>query len=182
MHVVIGVVTAVAGLIWALVALQRAGMDLGWLNPFLWQRRRQWQQRYREKPLYTLDKPMDVAAVLLLGVAKCEGEISAQQKTALLDIYQREFRVGHNEAADLLLASSYMIRNEVYLVDNLDKLLELSHGRFTDEQVASLVSLMQQVARLESPPIQEQERLIEATAGYFRERRQSKGTWGTERS
>jgi len=181
MHVVIGVLTAVAGLIWALVALQRTGVDLGWLNPFLWQRRRQWQQRYREKPLYTLDKPMDVAAVLLLGIVKCEGEISAQQKTALLDIFQREFRIGQDEAADLLLASSHMIRNEVYLVDNLDKILELSNERFTNEQIDSLVALMKQVARLESHPNQEQERLIEATAGYFRQRRQSKGKWEAER-
>jgi uncharacterized tellurite resistance protein B-like protein len=182
MHVVIGVLTAIAGLIWALVALQRAGIDLGWLNPFLWQRRRQWQKRYAEKPLYTLDKPMDVAALLLLGVAKCEGEISAQQKGALLDIFRREFKIGQDEAADLLLASSHMIRNEVYLVDNLDKILELSNERFTDEQITSLVTLMKQVARLESAPNREQERLIEATAGYFRERRKSRGTWETERS
>jgi uncharacterized tellurite resistance protein B-like protein len=182
MHVVIGVLTAIAGLIWALVALQRAGIDLGWLNPFLWQRRRQWQKRYAEKPLYTLDKPMDVAALLLLGVAKCEGEISAQQKGTLLDIFRREFKIGQDEAADLLLASSHMIRNEVYLVDNLDKILELSNERFTDEQITSLVTLMQQVARLESAPNREQERLIEATAGYFRERRKSRGTWETERS
>jgi uncharacterized tellurite resistance protein B-like protein len=181
MHVVIGVLTAVAGLIWALVALQRAGIDLGWLNPFLWQRRRKWQQRYREKPLYTLTKPIDVAAVLLLGVAKCEGEISAQQKAALLEVFHREFKIGSNEAADLLLASSYMIRNELYLVDNLDKLLELSHERFSDEQVSSLLSLMDQVARIESPPNQEQERLIAATSGFFRQRRQSRGKWQTER-
>ena len=182
MHVVIGILTALAGLIWALVALQRAGINLNSFNPFLWHRRRQWQKLYAEKPLYTLDKPLDVTAMLLLGVAKCEGEISAEQKAALLDIFQREFHLGPDEAADLLLASAHLIRNEIYLVDNLDKILQSSNERFTDAQIASLTALMQRVARLEGAPNQEQERLVEATVGYFQTRRKPRGTWETERS
>ena len=73
MHVVIGVLTALAGLIWAVVALQKAGITLSSFNPFLWQRRMAWKKNLGEKPLYALSDPMEVAAVLILGVAKCEG-------------------------------------------------------------------------------------------------------------
>ena len=49
-HIVIGVLSAVAGLIWAMVALQRSGLDLNALNPFLWHRRSQWKKKYGENP------------------------------------------------------------------------------------------------------------------------------------
>jgi uncharacterized tellurite resistance protein B-like protein len=177
MHVIIGVITAVAGLIWAVVALQRAGISLSGLNPFLWLRRAEWRKKYSDKPIYALDQPLDVAAVLLLGVAKCEGEISSEQKRKLHQIFERDFRLASDEAADLLLASSHLIRNEIYLVDNLPKILDKSAAKFTSEQVSSLLSLMQRVASFEGPPNSEQQKLIGATAEYFNARRDKTGTW-----
>lgn len=177
MHVVIGVLTAVAGLIWALVALQRAGINLGWLDPFAWYRRMQWQKKYADKPLHSLSDPMDVAAVMLLGVAKCEGEISAEQKKELLTIFEIEFKQSPDEAADLLLASSHLIRNEVYLVDNLERIFERSKNRFTPAQVTSLLALMRRVADLEGPANDEQRKLIDATRRYFGEQSRPQGVW-----
>lgn len=177
MHIVIGVVTAIAGLIWALVALQRAGFNLASLDPFAWYRRMQWKKKYADKPLYCLDDPVDVAAVLLLGTAKCEGAISAEQKKALLDIFETEFKLTSDEAADLLLASSHLIRNEIYLVDNLHRIFERTKDRFTPAQIASLIALMQRVAKLEGPANEEQRKLIEATERYFSERTAGKHRW-----
>lgn len=177
MQIVIGVLTAVAGLIWALVALQRAGVRLGGLDPFAWYRRLQWQRKFADKPLYALTDPMDVAAVMLLGTAKCEGEISAEQKRALLKIFESEFKLSADEAADLLLASSHLIRNEVYLVDNLERIFQRSRDRFTPAQIASLLSLMQHVADLEGPANEEQSKLIAATRRYFEERAKPRGHW-----
>jgi hypothetical protein len=48
MHYLIGLITAVAMLIFALSRLQRAGLDLNALNPFLWYRRAQWKKLYAE--------------------------------------------------------------------------------------------------------------------------------------
>jgi hypothetical protein len=177
MHVVIGLITAVAGLIWAFVALQRAGITLGNLDPFAWYRRMQWRKKYADKPIYCLDDPVDVAAVLLLGTAKCEGEISAEQKQELLKIFESEFHLSADEAADLLLASAHLIRNEVYLVDNLPRILERSKERFTPPQVDSLLLLMRRMANLEGAANEEQRKLIDATEGYFAARGQSKGAW-----
>lgn len=168
MHIVIGLITAVGGLIWALVALQRAGFDLS--DPFAWYRRAQWKKKYADKPLYCLEQPMDVAAVLLLGVAKCEGEISAQQKKELLRRFESEFKLTPDEASDLLLASSHLIRNEVYLVDNLHRILERSKDRFTPAQASSLLALMERVANVEGVANEEQRKLIAATEHYFSER------------
>ena len=177
MHIVIGLITAIGGLIWALVALQRAGISLASLDPFAWYRRMQWQKKYADKPLYCLNEPVDVAAVLLLGVAKCEGEISAEQKRELLRIYETELKLSADEAADLLVASSHLTRNEVYLVDNLPRILERSKDRFSGAQVQSLLSLMERVAGLEGPANEEQRKLIDATLRYFGERNAPRGAW-----
>lgn len=177
MHIVIGVLSAVAGLIWAMVALQRSGLDLTALNPFLWHRRNQWKKKYREKPIYTLGDPMDVAALLLLGTAKCEGEISAEQKREIAAIFQNEFHLGRDAAADLLLASAHLIRDEIYLVDNLNKILEKSRPRFTEDQVASVLSLMRRVANLDSAMNEEQRKLVQATEHHLVTSIKQQGTW-----
>ena len=73
---------------------------------------------------------MDVAALLLLGIAKADGEITSDQKRELQNLFQNEFEISRDEAADLLLASSYLIRDEIYIVDHIDKILELSAAKF----------------------------------------------------
>ena len=105
MHIVIGALSAMAGLIWAFVALQRSGFNPDSINPFLWYRRAQWRRKYGVRPIYNLDDPMDVAAVLILGVAKCEGEISREQKQAIQGLFETEFGLDNNAAADLLLTT-----------------------------------------------------------------------------
>ena len=176
MHVVIGLLTAVAGLIWALVALERAGFRLS--SPFALFRRYQWSTKYNRKPLYSLTEPMDVAAVLLLGVAKCEGEISAEQKKQLLDVFKQEFRINADEASDLLLASAHLIRNEIYLVDQIEKILEPSRPQFTDKQISTVESMMKQIASIEGPANEEQLKLIEAVRQQFERTRKSSEKWG----
>ena len=144
MHVVIGLLTAIAGLIWALVALEGAGIRLS--SPFALFRRYQWSKKYGRKPLHSLTEPIDVVAVLLLGVAKCEGEISAEQKRQLLRVFEEEFRISADEASDLLLASAHLIRNEIYIGDQIDKILEPSLSRFSDEHIRTVDALMTEIA------------------------------------
>ena len=40
MHILIGLITAIAGLFWALNSLQRSEFNFGLSNPFLWSRRK----------------------------------------------------------------------------------------------------------------------------------------------
>ena len=101
MHIVISVITALGGLIWALIALQKSGFDVSVLNPFLWHRRSLWRKKYDTKPIYKLSEPVDVAALLLLGVAKCEGEISSEQKQKILSIFAHDLHLGADDANDL---------------------------------------------------------------------------------
>lgn len=176
---IIAAITALAGLLWALSSLQRSGFHLSSLNPFLAYRRWQWTRTHGGRALYKLDRPMDVAAVLLLGVAKADGEITSDQKKELLAMFQGEFGISRDEASDLLLASSHLIRDEIYLVDNLDKVLARSAQQFEPEAIASLVAMMRKVAVLDGSINAEQQKLIDATEAFFAARRaRSTGKWG----
>ena len=177
MHIVIGVISALAGLIWAVVALQRAGFDVSSCNPVLWRRRAQWRKKYAEKPIYTLSEPLDVAALLLIGTAKCEGEVSREQKQELRNIFTEELYLSANEADDLLVACAHLMRDEIYLVDHLAPILEKSAGKFSSEQVESLLTLMGRIAEKESPINEEQEKLLTATQNYFRVAKSTGKRW-----
>ena len=167
MHVIIAAITALAGLLWAINSLQRSGFSLSSINPFLAYRRWKWSRTYGSKPIYKLERPMDVAAVLLLGIAKADGEITSDQKKTLQGMFQSEFEISRDEAADLLLASSHLIRDEIYIVDHLDKILDRSAERFEPEAVASLLAMMRRLAAMDGAINGEQGKLIEATERYF---------------
>ena len=175
MHIIIGAITALAGLLWAINSLQRSGFSLSSLNPFLAYRRWKWSRTYGSKPIYRLERPMDVAAVLLLGTAKADGAITSDQKRELQNLFQSEFEISRDEAADLLLASSHLIRDEIYIVDHLDKILEPSAPKFEPSAVNSLLSMMRRVAALDGSINGEQQKLIDATDRYFATRQKAAG-------
>lgn len=177
MHIVIAAITALAGLLWAINSLMRSGFSLSSLDPFAAYRRWQWRRTYGAKPIYKLDRPMDVAAVLLLGIAKADGDITSDQKRELQSIFQSEFEISRDEAADLLLASSHLIRDEIYIVDHLDKILERSAPRFEAENVSSLLRHMRRVAAMDGSINAEQQKLIDATERYFSSKQQPAGKW-----
>jgi uncharacterized tellurite resistance protein B-like protein len=177
MHIVIAAITAVAGLLWALNSLQRSGFDVNSLNPFLVYRRWQWRRTYGGRPIYKLDRPMDAAAVLLLGVAKADGDITSDQKKELRGMFQSEFGISRDEASDLLLASAHLIRDEIYLVDHLDKILERSAPKFEVEAVTALLRMMRRMAALDGAMNSEQEKLINATDRYFAARTKPPTKW-----
>ena len=178
MHIIITFITALGGLFWAIYYLQRSGFDFNSLNPFLWHRRAQWRKKYNTKPIYNLSDPLDVAVLLLLGTAKCEGEISAEQKQQLLNILENKFHLSSYQASDYLLASSHLLKDEIYLVDNINKMLEPSGSSFSDAQINSLVELMREVAQLEGSINQEQQNLLEATQSYFAKLKKGTNSWG----
>src|SRR5262245_55119492 len=156
----IALLGAIAGLIWALNSLGKSGISL---NPFAWWRRQQWGKLHGTKPLYRLRDPLEVAAVLLLGTAKCKGDVTATQKAKLRDLYVRVLKLPEAEADDLLVAPAHLLRDEIYLVDNVERVLLETRRAMTVEQKASVLNLMEEVAAVDGPVNAEQRKLIDRT-------------------
>lgn len=177
MHYVIGLLTAIAGLFWALNSLQRSGVDLNAFNPFVWWRRRQLANFYGANPLHVLDDPMEVAALLMLATVKYDGEVSREEKRFLLRTYESEFNLSAHDASSLLSQASYLLRNENDICGQLDKILKKSRASFTDEQIESTLDLMRQGAALESAPNDKQQALIAEASRIFGEASIASGKW-----
>lgn len=48
--------------------------------------------------MFSLDGPLEVAAMLATSIAKIDGEISSEEKQALLTLFQSEFGKTEREA------------------------------------------------------------------------------------
>lgn len=174
MHILIGLITAIAGLVWALHSLQKSGVDLNAFNPFFWYRRHQWAKKYGENPLYTMDNPMDVAATLILAVAKLEGELSKELKRTILEMYQNNFHLSTQQAQELFSATSYLLNhgenaNTGNMTTQVPKIIARTKQQFSQDRAKadSTLTLMTAVAAVDSPISAEQQALIDATAQVF---------------
>ena len=164
---VIALLGAIAGLLWALNAIDKSGLSL---NPFAWWRRFQWQKQHHTRPLYRLTDPTEVAVVLMLGTAKCKGEVTATQKARLRELCTGTMKLSEAEADDLLVAATFLVRDQVYIVDNLERILLNTRRRLSAEQKASVLNMMEEVARVDGPANAEQRRLIDHAMAVFNRR------------
>ncbi|MGL6159749.1 TerB family tellurite resistance protein [Microbulbifer sp.] len=177
MHILIGLITAIGGLIWALYRLQNAGVDLNAFNPFYWLRRRSWQKQLGTKPLHRLDRPVDAAAVLLVAIAKAEGEVSREQKAQITDIFSSEFNLTEPQAAELFAASVYMLREVLDVEAEIKHILEPTKAAFTREQRESLLQMLARVAELEGNVGEVQHRIIAAVGRELEQKTEAPGKW-----
>ena len=81
MHIILGILGAIVTILILLNRLAEAGIDLGGLNPFSARRLRKWQQKFEGNPLFALDDPVEVAAVLVVATANIAGVVTAEERT-----------------------------------------------------------------------------------------------------
>ena len=149
MAYVLGLLGVIVTVLVLLSRLADAGIDLGGLNPFLTRRRRAWRQKFEANPLFGLDKPMDVAAVLAVGVAKADGDMSMEQKQALLAAFQQTFDIDHRTAEELLASSAHLVGDGRILRDQVPDVVARSKEQFTGSQIDSTMSLLEEIAAVE---------------------------------
>lgn len=174
MHIIIGFLTAVTGLLWA---LHRMGVDLGGLNPFDWKRRRTWRKRYETKPLHQLQRPIEAATVLLVAMVSVEGLVSREQKEALQGIFREEFNKSAAEAADMFGSGVFLLKDSADIVHEVPFILEPNREAFTESQINTLLKLLDQVAHLEGEVTPMQKDIIAAVEKELVGNRVRAGEW-----
>ncbi|MEL7296640.1 MAG: TerB family tellurite resistance protein [Pseudomonadota bacterium] len=174
MHVLIAFLTAVAGLLYA---LERVGIDLGWLNPWAWKRRRAWRNRMTGNPVFRIDSPLDAIALLAAATAKIDGDISIEEKEKLKELYQSTFNMTEQDAVQLFGSSIFLLGpgDEVY--PNVEKILKPSLDSFTDEQKNLSLSLIREVAALGTGATDTQRQFVEEIEGVL-SRGSGSNNWG----
>jgi hypothetical protein len=178
MHIVIGFLSSLVALLWILYRLEEMGISLGGLNPFHWRRRRAWRRKYDADPIYALDDPMEVAAAVVVGVARIDGDISSGQKATAIAEFSKAFALDNKAALQLFGAVSHLLGHPQVIDKQIGGLLERHQNLFTNEQVESVLAMMTTVASADGDPSTEQQ----AYLGEFRNRlsapvRTAEGTW-----
>lgn len=146
MHIVLTLLGAIVTILVLLSRLADAGISLGGLNPFLWKRRRKWQNRLEENPIYHVEDPMEAAALLVTAAAHMDGGISREDKVFILSAFEGMFHLDKKEAASLLISSQYLLgKNEVNIDWKLQEILNPSLPNFTQAQADSTIDMLQQL-------------------------------------
>ena len=145
MHIVIAALTSLATILYL---LDRFGIDLGGLNPWAWRRRRSWRTKFDANPIYSITSPMELAAVLVAATAKADGDMSSEEKQAILGLFDREFRLSERDAAALLTASTHLLGSGDEVRSHLGDVVRPAKPKFTDSQLQSTISMVEEVAAI----------------------------------
>lgn len=177
MHVLLGLLGTIVTILYLFHRLAEMGISLGGLNPFYWRRRRAWRKQYEGDPIFAVEDPMEVAALIVVAIAKLEGDISAEQKqTAILE-FKNKFSLSDRDAAQLLASSSHLLAHPQVIRTQLDGLMTRHKELFTAEQTESLVSMMRNIASVEGSPSEEQNSLLAEVQNRFAAPPSRDGVW-----
>ncbi len=161
MHILLALLGTVVTLLVLLHRLAEIGVDLGGFNPFLRRRRRAWRQKYEANPIFALEDPLDIAAVLVVGVARVDGDMTSDEKAAVLREFENTLGLEPDGAAQLARSASHLIGDGNVLDTQLDDVLRGRQETFSDNQVESLLEMMQRVANEGNGETASQRRLMD---------------------
>lgn len=164
MHIILGILGTVVTILVLLSRLKEGGVDIGWLNPFTWARRRKFRKEYQTHPAYTLESPMDVAALFLVAVAKSDGDMTKGQKEKILSLFSSELNLSDAKARELLGSSVHIFGRGDDVLGNPSRVLSRTMDSFSKEQVASVLSMLNEVATAEGEATPTQQKLIKKVA------------------
>ncbi|MCU5782871.1 phenylacetic acid degradation-like protein [Alcanivorax balearicus MACL04] len=177
MHIVLGLLGTLVTILWLLYRLAEMGIDLGGLNPWAWRRRRQWRSRSQGNPIYALESPLEVTALLMTAAAKLDGDMSGEEKRTLLTLFRETFHLSEAEASDLLTACVHLFGKGEEIRDNLAAVVRPCLDRFSPEQAESALDLVERIIQLEGNPSQRQRDLLEQLQKLLRPAPPEKGQW-----
>ncbi len=178
MHIILGILGAIVTILVLLNRLAEAGIDLGGLNPFSARRRRKWQQKFEGNPLFAVEDPIDVAAILVVATANIDGIITAEERAVILGMFESDFHLSQKQATDLLGSSAHLLGDGSALKDQLEGFLVRSGVKFTNNQVESMLSMMESVTAVDGSASSDQLQFIEDVRAAISKPVASDTAWG----
>lgn len=167
MHIILGVLGTIVTILILVNRLSDAGIDIGWLNPFTWRRRRAWRKQYEGNPVFALGEPLEVAAMLATSLAKIDGEISKEEKAILLSLFQNEFGQDEKGASDLLKSSIYIFGDGEDAIAKPDKVMKRALDKFTEDQAESVIAMLQAIQTIDSANADAKEAYLQKVKSTF---------------
>ena len=174
MHVIIGLLGSIVSILYL---LDRLGIDLGGLNPFYWRRRRAWAAKYDGDPIYSVEDPMHVAALLIVGAVKLDGDISSEEKKVVLDQFEAKFSLDARAASELLGSAAHLVGAPQVIDKQLNGVAKKNKDRFSADQAKSMIRMMVDVASADGDLSAKQREYIASIRSLYAPLEESQGTW-----
>lgn len=161
----------------ALGALKRNGVDIGWLNPFTFFHRLRWKQKSTVPPLYALDHPVDVVAVLALAAVQTSGLVTSKQKEGVLELLCQHLGMDEAEANKLWILSSHLLRHRALDAQEVPAVLAKCADKFSDYHQRTLLNVVKAAIAIEPPDNAAQRDLLAAIEAFFDKRKAAAVAW-----
>ncbi len=174
MHIVIAFL---GSLVTVFYLLDRLGIDIGGFNPFHWRRKRAWSNQYHGDPINSVEDPLHVAALLILGAAKLDGIVSAEQKRVALERFEAVFSLDAKEVSELVGSAIHLLGAPQVIDAQLQGLADKNKNCFTQDQADSMLQLMVEVVSADGEVTASQSEFIENMRTHFVPPQQNQGTW-----
>ncbi|EAR07303.1 hypothetical protein MED297_07306 [Reinekea sp. MED297] len=175
MHIIIGFLTALASVLYG---LERLGIDIGWINPWAWNRKRKWLKQFNANPAFSIKNPLEAVALLMTAVAKADGDMSADEKSKLLTLFTVKLKQSEEEASSLLGSCVYLLNQNDEILVNPEKVLTLCLPEFTEAQKSSTVDLLDSIANVAGHPTSTQKQFIERVKNSLYPEAETASEWG----
>ena len=133
--------------------------------------------QYDANPIYQIESPMEITALMMTAAAKADGDLSSEEKRGILRMFGEEFHLSKRDAAGLLIASSHLLGKGSEVRDNLSKVLAPSLEKFSATQADSALELIARVASTGSAPSEQQAELIERANSVLGRKIEPGGKW-----
>ena len=179
MGVILGILGFIVTFTMAMEALKRLGLDVGWLNPLTFFRRRAWKNKVKMPPLYALDHPIDVVSVLALATVQTSGAITAEQKNGVLALLQEHLSLSEADASSLWVASGHWLRQAPLEPKEVPSIMARSADKFSPYHEQTLLKIMHAAAMIDPPINAQQQQLIDAVSAYFTKKNAAPQTWSS---
>jgi len=167
MHIILALAGTIVTILILINRLGAAGITLDSFNPFAWYRKHKWLNKYHTKPIFTIDDPQKVAALLIVAVAKADGLISIEEKNKILKMFEEEFGHVKQEASGLFTSSAFFLKDEIDVASSLSNILKLSAPEFTQNQIQFTIECMQKIASMSGEHSIEKDKIINQFSRYF---------------
>ena len=87
--------------------------------------------------------------MIATSTAKMDGDLSSEEKTKLLQLFQSELNRSEQEASDLLMSSIYLFGDGEDVLAKPEKILQNTLDSFSREQAQSVMELLREVAAID---------------------------------
>lgn len=164
MHIVLAVLTAlgtIGFLLWRINIGLQAGREIhDEISAF--GRRSSWRRKLNTSdPVAEIGDPRESAAVLMLGVARADGDVTAEQRAAILGQIKIHFNMAGKDAEDLFAHSLWLTQNAADISGRMRKITDPVFMQCTVREQEELKQMLQTIALVGGAPSILQEEILQ---------------------